>query len=178
VVVGLLILVGALSPGGSTTPTGAWKAGQCVSSEVRVGDQAGKAFRRTGCGETDAKAKVLKMTSTVLMGPTDCPDDTDAMISIDQSGSHSIKVGQDVACIRNLSAPHPGDVGQGGGVFRAGDCVLDPQQSSKLQEAPCASPHWGTVLRWEADATSCPTGESYEAVPLFGSKRALCVRRG
>ncbi|GAB2822713.1 hypothetical protein GCM10027176_28800 [Actinoallomurus bryophytorum] len=176
VIVVLFIVASALS-NGKSAPTGEWKAGQCVSSEGRIGDQAGKAFHRTGCGSSDAKAKVTKMTASVLIGgPTDCPDDTDAMVSVDQA--HSINVGKEVACIRNLSAPHPGDVGQGGGVFRAGDCILDPQQSSHLQETACASPHWGTVLRWAADAASCPQGESYDAVPLFASKQALCVRRG
>jgi hypothetical protein len=178
VIVVLAIVAGALSSG-SSAPTGEWKAGQCVSSAGHLGDQAGKVFPRTNCDSSDAKAKVTKMTAAVLMGgPTDCPEDTDAMVSIDQSGSHSINVGKEVACIRNLSAPHPGDVGQGGGLFRTGDCILDPQQSSHLQETPCASQHWGTVVRWAADAASCPQGESYDAVPLFASKQALCVRRG
>jgi hypothetical protein len=178
VIVVLFIVVSALSFG-KAAPTGAWKAGQCLSSDVHVGDQAGKAFRRIGCDSSEAKAKVTKMTAIVLTGSTaDCPEDTDAMVSVDQSGSHSTNIGKEVACIRNLSAPHPGDVGQGGGLFRAGDCILDPQQSSHLQESPCASPHWGTVVRWAADAASCPQGESYDAVPLFASKQALCVRRG
>ena len=178
VIVVMLIAANALSSGGSA-PTGAWKAGQCLNSDGHVGDQAGKAFRRTGCGSSEAKAKITKMTAAVLMGgPADCPQDTDAMVSVDQSGSRSINVGKEVACIRNLSAPHPGDVGQGGGLFRAGDCILDPRQSSHIEETPCASPHWGTVVRWAADAASCPQGESYAAVPLLASKQALCVRRG
>jgi hypothetical protein len=177
VIVGLFIAANALSSGGSS-PTGAWRAGQCLNSDGHLGDQAGKAFHRIGCDSSAAKAKITKMTAAVLAGgPTDCPEDTDAMVSVDQSGSHSINVGKELACIRNLSAPHPGDVGQGGGLFRAGDCILDPQQSSSLKETPCASQHWATVVQWAADAASCPQGESYDAVPLFASKRALCVRR-
>jgi hypothetical protein len=177
VVVGLFIAARALSPG-TSTPTGDWKAGQCVSPEGRIGDQAGKAFHRTGCDATEAKAKITKMTSVILSGsPTNCPEDTDAMVSVDQSGSHSINVGHEVACIRNLRAPHPGDVGQGGGLFRAGDCILDPGQSSSLKETPCASPHWATVVQWAANSASCPKGGSYDAVPILASSRALCVRR-
>ena len=178
VIVVLLIVASALSSG-KAAPTGAWKAGQCLSSEVHVGDQAGKAFRRIGCDSSEAKAKVTKMTAIVLTGSTaDCPEDTDAMVSVDQSGSHSIKVGNEIACIRNLSAPHPGDVGQGGGLFRAGDCILDPEQSSRLEETPCASPHWGTVLQWAASTTGCPTGGSTAVVHTVASARVLCVRRG
>jgi hypothetical protein len=177
VIVVMLIAANALSSG-SSAPTGEWKAGQCLSSAGQVGDQAGKAFRRTGCDSSEAKAKITKLTAAVLTGgPTNCPDDTDAMVSVDQSGSHSINVGKEVACIRNLSAPHPGDVGQGGGLFRAGDCILDPEQSSRLQETPCASPHWGTVVQWAASSSGCPTGGSNAVVHTLASARALCVRR-
>jgi hypothetical protein len=178
VVIGLFVALIALSPD-TSPPTGEWKAGQCVSPAGRVGDQEGKTFRRTGCDADEAAAKITRMTSGGLTGlgtPTNCPDDTDAMVKVDQSGGR-LNLGQNVACIRNLKAPHPGDVGQGGGVFRAGDCIEDPEQSTKLRETLCSSPHWATVVRWAADRASCPQGGSYDAVPLFAAKRALCVRR-
>jgi hypothetical protein len=181
VMIGLFIALIALSPD-TSAPTGDWKAGQCVTPGGRVGDQEGKTFRRTGCDASEAAAKVTKMTSSgltgALSGPVDCPEDTDAIVRIDQSGSSRLNLSANVACIRNLEAPHPGDVGQGGGLFRAGDCILDPEQSSSLKETPCVSPHWGTVVRWAADAQSCPKGASYDAVPTFGSAKALCVRQG
>jgi hypothetical protein len=178
VLIGLFITVIALSPD-TSAPTGEWKTGQCVSPGGQVGDQEGKTFRRTGCDASEAAAKITKMTSGGLSGigtPTNCPEDTDAMVSVDQSGGH-INLSENVACIRNLKAPHPGDVGQGGGLFRAGDCIVDPQQSTSLKETPCASPHWATVVRWAADEASCPKGGSYDSVSLFAAKRALCVRR-
>jgi hypothetical protein len=108
--------------------------------------------------------------------PTDCPEDTDAIVGIDQSHSR-LNLTANVACVRNIEAPHPGDVGQGGGMFRPGDCIPDPDRSSTLKETPCASEHWGTVVRWSPDAQSCPHGASYDAVPMLTAKRALCVRR-
>jgi hypothetical protein len=178
VLIGLFITVIALSPD-TSAPTGEWKAGQCVAPAGQVGDQEGKAFHRTGCDASDAAAKITKMTSDLMTGaPADCPEDTDAIVRVDQSGSHQLNLASNVACIRNLKAPHPGDAGQGGGLFRPGDCIQDPEQSVHLTEVPCASSHWGTVVRWASGAASCPKGGSYGAVPMLTAKRALCVRRG
>ncbi|GLY74654.1 hypothetical protein [Actinoallomurus iriomotensis] len=177
VVILLLIVVANLLPN-TSAPTGEWKAGQCVSPAGQVGDQEGKAFHRVGCDASDAAAKITKMTSAGLTGlePTDCPDDTDAMVKVDQSGGH-LDLTHNVACIRNIKAPHPGDVGQGGGLFRAGDCISDPAASSSLKEVPCAQSHWGTVVRWADSASACPQGADYDAVRTLGGSRALCVRR-
>jgi hypothetical protein len=177
VVIGLFVTLIALSPD-TSAPTGEWKAGQCVSPAGLVGDQEGKSFHRTGCDADEAAAKITKMTSSGLTGfstPADCPEDTDAMVSVEQTKGH-LNLAENLACIRNLAAPHPGDVGQGGGLFRTGDCVVDPDQSTKLKETPCARPHWATVVRWAANSAACPQGGSYDAVPLFTGK-ALCVRR-
>jgi hypothetical protein len=178
VLIGLFIAFVALAPE-TSAPTGDWKAGQCVTPAGRIGDQEGKTFRRTGCDASDAAAKVSKMTSSGRMtgSPTDCPQDTDAIVGVDQSHSR-LNLTANVACVRNIEAPHPGDVGQGGGLFRAGDCILNPDESSTLKETPCASQHWGTVMWWASDAQSCPHGGTYDAVPMLAAKKALCVRRG
>ncbi|MDN3359851.1 hypothetical protein [Actinomadura sp. DC4] len=176
--IGLFIVLVALSPD-TSAPTGDWKAGQCVSPAGLVGDQEGKEFHRTGCDADEAAAKIIKMTSRPLAGlssPTDCPDETDAMVGVEQTKGH-LNLSNNVACIRNIKAPHPGDAGQGGGVFRGGDCVVDPQQSSKLEETPCTSPHWATVVRWAENSASCPQGGSYDSVSLIAGAKVLCVRR-
>jgi hypothetical protein len=175
VLVGLMVTVAALSPE-TSAPTGAWKAGQCVTPAGRVGDVEGATFRRTGCDAHDAAAKVTKMTASGFFGaPVACPDDSDAIVKVQQD---HLDLTEDVACVRNLQAPHPGDAGQGGGLFRPGDCVLDPAQGTSVKETPCAGTHWATVVRWADDAASCPTGGTYDAIPMLTSKRALCVRRG
>jgi hypothetical protein len=175
--VALLITFAALAPH-TAAPTGPWHAGQCVTPAGRIGDQEGKAFKRTGCDASDADAKVTKMTSTGITGmePTDCPEDTDAMVRVEQPGH--VNLTANVACIRNIAAPHPGDVGQGGGMFRAGDCILDPDAASRLREVPCSATHWGTVVRWADSAQACPQGGDYGAVRTLGGTRALCVRKG
>ena len=175
VLAGLTIAVIALSPGASA-PTGEWKAGQCVTPAGRVGDQEGAIFRRTGCDAKAAAAKVTKMTvSGISDAQVPCPEDTDTIVKVEQE--HLDRTG-DFACVRNLKAPHPGDVGQGGGLFRPGDCILDPAQDITVKETPCAGAHWATVVRWADDFTSCPKGGSYDDVPMFASRRALCVRKG
>ncbi|MGH3380479.1 MAG: hypothetical protein ACRDP6_37665 [Actinoallomurus sp.] len=169
-----MITVIALSPD-TSAPTGEWKAGQCVTPAGRVGDQEGATFRRTGCDAKAAAAKVTKMTASGFFGaPVACPEDSDAIVKVDQE---HLNLAEDVACIRNLTAPHPGDAGQGGGLFRPGDCILDPAQDTSVKETPCAGAHWATVVRWADDFTSCPKGGSYDDVPMFASRRALCVRR-
>jgi hypothetical protein len=177
VLIGLFVAFVAVAPE-TSAPTGEWKAGQCVTPAGRVGDQEGKTFRRTGCDASDAAAKVTKMTASGRLtgSPTDCPEDTDAIVGIDQSHSR-LNLTANVACVRNIDPPHPGDVGQGGGMFRAGDCIPDPDRSSTLKETPCASEHWGTVIRWAPDAQSCPHGASYDAVSTLAAERTLCVRR-
>jgi hypothetical protein len=176
VIVGMFITVIAVSPD-TSAPTGEWKAGQCVTPGGTTGDQTNTTFTRTGCDASKAAAKITKMTSGGFnLATPECPEDTDAMVSVSGSGG-SIKLADNVACIRNLKAPHPGDAGQGGGQFRAGDCLQDPETDSTLNEVPCASPHWATVTRWSEDAASCPKGGSNDAVPMLTSHKALCVRR-
>jgi hypothetical protein len=176
VLAGLIVATVVLSPH-TSAPTGEWKAGQCVTPAGRAGDQDGTKFRRTGCDAKDAAAKVIKMTSEGFFGaPVQCPDETDALVKIEQDREH-LNLAENVACIRNLSAPHPGDVGQGGGMVRAGDCVPDPGEDSDVNEVPCAGAHWGTVVRWAGDAASCPKGNGYDAIRMLTSKRALCVRK-
>lgn len=176
VVIVLLIVIVNLLPD-TSAPTGEWKAGQCVTPAGHVGDQEGKSFRRVGCDASDAEAKITKMTSAGLTGmePTDCPEDTDAMVKVEQTGH--LDLTNNVACIRNIKAPHPGDVGQGGGLFRAGDCISDPEATSSLKEVPCSESHWGTVVRWADSAESCPQGAGYNAVRTLGGSKALCVRQ-
>ncbi|WP_329243755.1 hypothetical protein OG417_46530 [Actinoallomurus sp. NBC_01490] len=178
IVIVLLIVVANLLPD-TSAPTGEWKVGQCVTPAGHVGDVEGKSFHRVGCDASDAAAKITKMTSAGLTGftPTDCPEDTDAMVKVDQTKGH-LSLTDNVACIRNIKAPHPGDVGQGGGLFRAGDCISDPEASSSLKEVPCSESHWGTVVRWADSAESCPQGAGYNAVRTLGGSRALCVRQG
>ena len=136
VVIGLFITLIALSPD-TSPPTGEWKAGQCVSPAGLVGDQEGKSFHRTGCDASEAAAKITKMTAGDLgFGtPVACPEDTDAMVGVEQPKGH-LNLGENVACIRNLKAPHPGDVGQGGGLFRAGDCVENPERLDQADRDP------------------------------------------
>ena len=173
VLAGLTIAVIALSPGPSA-PTGEWKVGQCVTPAGRVGDQDRVTVRRTRCDAKAAAAKVTKMTTyRLFIAQVACPEDTDALVRVDPNNP----LAEDVACIRNLKAPHPGDTGQGGGLFRPGDCILDPDPRwGTVKETPCAGAHWATVVRWTEDFESCREGGSYDGVRMPMSRNGLCVR--
>jgi hypothetical protein len=184
IIVGIALIIGGLITYLKVSedisgPTDDWKVGQCVTPGGTAGDQTNTEFTRTGCDASKAAAKVTKMTTGGMGITPNCPEDTDAIINA--SGSLG---GGTVACIRNLKAPHPGDAGQGGGQFRAGDCLQDPEtdlplpENSTLNEVPCASPHWATVTRLSEDAASCPKGGSNDVVPTTTFHEALCVRRG
>ena len=81
-----------------------------------------------------------------------CPDDTDV------AGASSYL---QAVCVRNLRGRHPGDVGQGGGVLRAGDCIVGPY----------------LVLARIAETTRCPAG-THKVVDVKASPRPkVCTVR-
>lgn len=75
----------------------------------------------------------------------------------------------DIACVRNLYSPHPGDPGAGGGQLVAGDCgYID--ESGGVAEADCNDSHEDVrfqVLNIVDDQIDCPEGstEKYEMWP-------------
>lgn len=89
--------------------------GTCLSMEMAVGVYL-LTPEPVPCATPAARSSVLKL---VPDDPARCPADTDGTLD-DPTAAQPSRV----ACVRNRTAPHPGDPGKGGGVLRVGDCTL------------------------------------------------------
>ncbi|MEU8797161.1 hypothetical protein [Spirillospora sp. NPDC048819] len=169
--------------------TGPLKAEQCV--DTGFGTDAGNkipASRRVPCGDSEAKAKVLKITgegeaSAFGFGTRaepDCPAGTDGITNV------TLKTGDKhyfEACVRNVKGPHPGDPGAGGALLSAGDCVSGGSVGFG-KETPCSGSTWyGKVIARVDAERSCPakTLETMRMRSFGGGKvtrPVLCLGAG
>jgi hypothetical protein len=137
-------------------------SGDCVN--ITAND-----LKRTSCA--NATSIILSVdknsgsTFLSLEGGVNCPEDTDSFKLLNAS--------LQTACLRNLHPPHPGDVGEGGGVLRRGDCIKSGS------EVACATPDvYATVTDRVADPTRCPDG-TLEFVKLSSAARPIaCLDNG
>jgi hypothetical protein len=140
--------------GGATPAVLTWTVGACVRRQER-------ALALADCAA--ASGRVLAIGVRASGAEPRCPADTDEFASITHGRT---------ACVRNLRAPHPGDPGQGGGVLRAGDCVV-----LRGGEWPCAQGDWyGRVVARAGSARDCPRA----TLETLGIRRGpvLCLGRG
>jgi hypothetical protein len=83
-----------------------------------------------------------------------------------------------VVCLRRVSGPHPGDPGQGGGVYRPGDCVAAGADSG-VNEVPCAASTVSETVTARVDAVRRCTAPAVRFATLdTGSRRILCLGDG
>jgi len=125
----------------------------------------------------------------LLIGEPDCPAETDATYDL-------VALPFRTACLRNLSATHPGDPGQGGGIVRVGDCVSSSdwfgpapavqgperrQFVGRVHEKACAGDgQYGKVLARAGAVNECPPA-SMKAAELEGSdtpRQVVCLEPG
>ncbi|MFE9019018.1 hypothetical protein ACFYNL_10655 [Streptomyces sp. NPDC007808] len=99
-------------------------------------------FTEVSCtGERAAARVVARHDGTVGDGPP-CPGTTDFVLHISEQSRTSDEDGdgavpQGYACMRNLTPPHPGDPGGGGGPRTiVGDCVYD-FGDGRVRETSC-----------------------------------------
>ncbi|MDQ1392880.1 MAG: hypothetical protein QOF30_1857 [Acidimicrobiaceae bacterium] len=136
--------------------------GDCVN--ITVND-----LKRVSC--RDASSIILSVDTNpggIFLGPmggVDCPDDADSY--------QLLNANLQTACLRNLHPPHPGDVGEGGGVLRTGDCI------SHGSEVACRTPDiYAMVTDRVADVSRCPDG-TLEFVKLSSAARPIaCLNNG
>jgi hypothetical protein len=158
--VGLLFAFGVFPPK-LARPLG---RGDCVRIDA-AGDP-----KRTSCTSSAATAIILSVDDNVgalfqtETGGVNCPDDAD---------SFKVLARLQTACLRNLDSPHPGDVGEGGGVLRKNDCIKNGS------EVPCrTSDIYATVTDRVADPSRCPDG-TLEFVKLSSAARSIaCLDNG
>lgn len=125
-------------------------------------------LKKVKCSSSLADARVTQvlrgeaLTDNSIDG---CPDDTDG-------GATFVS---DVACYRNLSSPHPGDAGNGGGIFRAGDCFHVTQ--SQVTEVKCGDATATETLAFRADDTTACGGSGWFRLSRAATKPVLCWRK-
>ncbi|MGW7416051.1 hypothetical protein, partial [Streptomyces sp. NPDC054863] len=113
-----------------------------VFLDVRECSSYGKTPREVSCASERAAARVTARHNGPAGNGPSCPSTTDFVLHISQSRPESDENGDGVvprgyACMRNLTAPHPGDPGGGGGPHTVvGDCVYETG-GGQVKETPC-----------------------------------------
>jgi hypothetical protein len=129
---------------------------------------AGSKLRKVKCSSSLADARVTQVLKGEALADNSidgCPDDTDG-------GATFVS---DVACYRNLSSPHPGDPGNGGGVFRAGDCFHVTQ--SQVTEVKCGDATATETLAFRAEDTAACGTSGWFRLSRAAAKPVLCWRK-
>ncbi|SNT02711.1 hypothetical protein [Actinacidiphila glaucinigra] len=189
------VLLAACSPGPGATGSGA--AGPDVSpathdavfldrGDCAAGDRVG-AYREVVCSDPGARARVVgRLYGLLPASPSPappaaaragdrCPPTTDFLLTVTAARP------QGYACMRNLTAPHPGDPGGGGGPRTiAGDCVYTSRKG-RVKETPCdgSGPHAPQfrVVELARGRGSCPAGTVLYVGVGGGPAGVGCARR-
>jgi hypothetical protein len=171
----------------STPAVAPWVAGSCVyqvdgptaiptdtPAAMRPVLEARQRFQAVACTDPHAISRIVALGATPdvlgnLKGDSGCPDDTDQIF---KSGD-GIQNGP-LACARNLTGPHPGDPGGGGGPkIIVGDCVeVSPGGGANLSnvwELPCdwKDGHFGKVVARPATPAECPADTTISRLPAI-----------
>ncbi|MFD0903342.1 hypothetical protein [Actinomadura sediminis] len=144
-------------------PTGAVKAGQCIS--VRFDMQKEKssvqrvpAAERVDCDDPKAAGKVVRVVADTGGGVStapDCPDGADGVARV-RTGEETQVRRPTTVCARNIDGPHPGDPGAGGAMITVGDCVTSSIAFGS--ETPCTDEKsYAKVVARVNGAKECPS---------------------
>ena len=200
VVAAALLVVGACSKG-SGSPSGTpatWGVGSCIylsqdfnplpsatyiDPQLQKQIDAQKRYDVISCDDPKALGKITALGATGGdVTSSGCPDDTDLAVQI--TNDLLPKTDGQIYCTRNLSAPHPGDPGGGGGGLVAGDCVwVTSSQSAQwlndqIAETECGDGAFASLLALTTDAAQCPAA-TISRIPLDdGSGTILCLGAG
>ncbi|MGC0333985.1 hypothetical protein RKD23_006975 [Streptomyces sp. SAI-170] len=112
---------GAAPTSASPSPGEELDVDDCVAKDDAPGS-AGD-YEEVPCTDHRAEATVLAVfQDTAPADPRDCPERTDDTVDVPwDAGSRTVA---QLVCVRNRTAPHPGDPGQGGGPHLVvGDCL-------------------------------------------------------
>jgi hypothetical protein len=128
-------------------------------------------FLPAACDDPAAEGKVIAVVAGGFApSAIPCPEDTDI------AGTSSYL---QAVCVRNLRGPHPGDAGQGGGVLRSGDCIVDVDEYTFAPnpEVPCSDTDATyQVLVRVPEAARCPAGTSKVLTIKQASRPKVCGR--
>lgn len=117
----------------------------------------------------DDERATVRLTQTLPSPPPPdgrCPDGTDTVAQVTQNAGSASGAGA-LWCLRNLSPPHPGDPGGGGGQLVVGDC-LGTADNGRSVEVPCegGEPSPDYRVGWMPDANGGCPAESVAAIDL------------
>ncbi|MCW8384281.1 hypothetical protein [Streptomyces justiciae] len=196
----LAVLLAALLTGCQSTPDRGTESDGRISNEVTPTRPSGygtvflgvdecssfgtTSFTEVPCTSERAAARVVaRFDGTTADGPL-CPGTTDFVLHISEQAPSSDEDGdgavpQGYACMRNLSAPHPGDPGGGGGPRTiVGDCVYG-SGDGQVRETACdgkgAKKPEFKVTKAVAKRSRCPLSTALY-VQLGGREPVGCAR--
>ncbi|MBE8469628.1 LppU/SCO3897 family protein [Streptomyces justiciae] len=196
----LAVLLAALLTGCQSTPDRGTESDGRISNEVTPTRPSGygtvflgvdecssfgtTSFTEVPCTSERAAARVVaRFDGTTADGPL-CPSTTDFVLHISEQAPSSDEDGdgavpQGYACMRNLSAPHPGDPGGGGGPRTiVGDCVYG-SGDGQVRETACdgkgAKKPEFKVTKAVAKRSRCPLSTALY-VQLGGREPVGCAR--
>ncbi|MDT7846160.1 hypothetical protein [Streptomyces justiciae] len=196
----LAVLLAALLTGCQSTPDRGTESEGRISNEVTPTRPSGygtvflgvdecssfgtTSFTEVPCTSERAAARVVaRFDGTTADGPL-CPGTTDFVLHISEQAPSSDEDGdgavpQGYACMRNLSAPHPGDPGGGGGPRTiVGDCVYG-SGDGQVRETACdgkgAKKPEFKVTKAVAKRSRCPLSTALY-VQLGGREPVGCAR--
>lgn len=130
-------------------------------------------LKPAGCDSSEAFGQIIKLNREAFigLGEPDCPDDTDSFGRFDRRESAL----SDMGCIRNLTPPHPGAPGGGGGILRAGDCI---DGAIFLHEVACSVEASGHLVGLVPTASDCPPATLDLITRNTGHRPVLCLDSG
>ncbi|WP_052432835.1 hypothetical protein [Streptacidiphilus carbonis] len=149
----------------ATEPTSATvflAVGTCVAAGTGSGPGSGSAgatsYSEVACTAGNATAVVIRRLPPGAAASS-CPGGTDFALQITSMPKGQVT---GIACARNLTAPHPGDPGGGGGFgIVVGDC-MDDAGSGRLEETACtgtgAQRAGYRIIGLVARDSQCPSG--------------------
>jgi hypothetical protein len=155
-----------------------WTVGSCVAHDPNKQDGG---YQEVDCSDPDAVATVTDLPPSPPAGDEpSCPSGTDDVVYLTRAYDGfdtGVPVGS--ACLRFLTAPHPGDPGAGGGQLVVGDCIAAPGSDYvHVKEIPCAQ-GGENVLALLPVGGSCPAGSTdrFEMVAPNSRYGVICTRQ-
>lgn len=126
------------------------------------------AFTRVPCGANHVYGKAIEVINEAGTGTEACDERTDFFAQQDTQ----------LVCLRQVRGEHPGDPGNGGGVFRAGDCA-ESKPAGHIYEVPCPSSHVFEIVTARVKTVAeCQAPAHRFATLDSGTARVLCLREG
>lgn len=177
--------------GGPTVPAPAATT-EALTATVQLSgkliDDKQKDFVLVNCADPDAEAKITTIVTVPgyrdEAGAQECPATTDDLHWVPPADSSD-----QIACVRRLAGPHPGDPGGGNGLLTAGDCVTvasskaDTVLNDRVADVPCADSGWfatvvGVVTGTPTGNPPCPKGTASRVPHPVLTTMVVCLARG